>query len=83
MPLRSHDQSGKEDYRGHGRSVGGRPRRGPAGTVTVRGCKLCPIVPGPITIAAMKAAGRGEFTGEFKTVDDLIAHLNDDEPDDA
>jgi hypothetical protein len=51
--------------------------------VTVRGCKLCPIVPGPITIAAMKAAGRGEFTGEFKTVDDLIAHLNDDEPDDA
>ncbi len=35
-----------------------------------------PLVPNATTIAAMQAARRGEFDGEFRTVEDLMADLN-------
>jgi hypothetical protein len=35
-----------------------------------------PLIPNAETIAAMEAARRGEFTGEFETVLDLIKHLH-------
>lgn len=34
------------------------------------------LIPNATTIAAMAAAERGEFTGEFKTVDALMKHLH-------
>ncbi len=43
-----------------------------------------PLIPNATTIAAMEAARRGEFDGEFHTVKELIADLNragDDEKD--
>jgi len=38
-----------------------------------------PLIPNAETIEAMEAARRGEFVGEFKTVDELLAHLNADD----
>lgn len=38
-----------------------------------------PLIPNAETIEAMEAALRGEFVGEFKTVDELLAHLNADD----
>lgn len=43
-----------------------------------------PLIPNATTVAAMEAARRGEFDGEFHTVEDLMADLNrvgDDEKD--
>ena len=37
------------------------------------------LIPNAETIGAMEAARRAEFVGEFKTVDELLAHLNADE----
>jgi DNA-damage-inducible protein J len=38
-----------------------------------------PLIPNAETIEAMEAARRGEFVGEFKTVDALFAGLNADD----
>jgi DNA-damage-inducible protein J len=38
-----------------------------------------PLIPNAETIEAMEAARRGEFIGEFNTVDELLAHLNADD----
>ena len=38
-----------------------------------------PLIPNAETIEAMEAARRGEFVGEFGTVDELLAHLNADD----
>jgi DNA-damage-inducible protein J len=38
-----------------------------------------PLIPNAETIEAMESARRGEFVGEFKTVDDLFADLNADD----
>jgi len=35
-----------------------------------------PLIPNATTVAAMEAAERGEFDGEFHTVEDLMADLN-------
>ena len=40
-----------------------------------------PLIPNAETIEAMEAARRGEFVGAFKTVDELLAHLNADDYD--
>ena len=38
-----------------------------------------PLIPNAETIEAMEAARRGEFTGSFATVDELMAHLHEDD----
>lgn len=38
-----------------------------------------PLIPNAETIEAMESARRGEFVGEFKTVDDLFADFNADD----
>jgi DNA-damage-inducible protein J len=38
-----------------------------------------PLIPNGETIEAMEAARRGEFVGEFETVDELLAHLDADD----
>lgn len=38
-----------------------------------------PLIPNAETIAAMEAARRGEFSGEFKTVDALLKHLHEND----
>ena len=38
-----------------------------------------PLIPNAERIEAMEAARRGEFVGEFKTVDELLAPLNADD----
>jgi DNA-damage-inducible protein J len=35
-----------------------------------------PLTPNAETVAAMEAARRGEFTGEFASVQDLMQHLH-------
>jgi len=39
-------------------------------------CPLCPIIPNAETVAAMEAAERGQFVGEYTTVDELLADLD-------
>jgi hypothetical protein len=39
-----------------------------------------PVIPNAETVAAMEAAWRGEFTGSFATVADLMTDLNAPEP---
>jgi DNA-damage-inducible protein J len=38
-----------------------------------------PLMPDAETIEAMEAARRGEFVGQFKTVDELLARFNADD----
>ena len=38
-----------------------------------------PLISNAETIAAMEAARRGEFSGEFKTVDALLKHLHEND----
>jgi hypothetical protein len=47
-------------------------------TDAVPPCPLCPIIPGPVTLAAMREADGGNLP-RFATVDALFADLNDND----
>jgi hypothetical protein len=42
----------------------------------LNGLPVAPLAPNAETVAAMEAARRGEFTGEFASVQDLMEHYH-------